>query len=286
MFRDISLERMNPLDYLRLTRPPNGLLMVTAVMVGHYVQSTRLPGPLEALLASATAYCLSSSSMVLNDIVDREIDSVSNPERPIASGRVSVRSAWFFAVILGALGLASAAALGPPLLFVAVIFYTLATVYNTYLKRRGLAGNIAVSATIAAPYIFGAVLADGRVGGLVSIFALMSFLAGLGREVVKGIPDVEGDALKGVKTLAVTRGPRVAARLGVFFVMLAIVLSPIPFLLNQVGLPYLVLVAVADAGFVYSSAKLLRDLPSSRRVKREYLLWMGIALAAFMLGAV
>ncbi len=286
MFRDVSLERMNPLDYLRLTRPPNGLLMVTAVMVGHYVQSTRLPGPPEALLASATAYCLTSSSMVLNDIVDREIDAVSNPERPIASGRVSLRSAWFFAVILGVLGLASAAALGPPLLLIAAIFYALATLYNTYLKRRGIAGNIAVSATIAAPYVFGAVLADGGVGGLVTIFALMSFLAGLGREVVKGIPDLEGDALMGVKTVAVTRGPRVAARLGVLFVMLAIVLSPIPFLLNQVGLPYLLLVAVADAGFIYSSAKILRDPTSSRRVKREYLLWMGIALAAFMLGAV
>jgi len=285
MLRGIPFKPLRMRDLLSITRPPNGVLMIVAVMVGYYVQSARLPNLTESFLASVTAYSLTSSSMILNDIVDRHIDAVSNPDRPIPSGRISVREAWVMAAFLGVVGLASAALQGAYTMIIAIGFYTLATLYNVYLKRRGLVGNMAVSASIAAPYIYGAVLAEGSVGLTVSVFALMSFLAGLGREIVKGIPDVEGDATKGIRTIAVTKGVKAAARVGALPILTAVVISPFPYLLGMVGLLYLPLVLVADAGFVYSTARLLSNPSTGLRVKKEYLLWMGIALIAFLSGS-
>ena len=43
------------------------------------------------LLSSAGLYL---GGMVLNDVFDARLDAVERPERPIPSGRVSIRSVW------------------------------------------------------------------------------------------------------------------------------------------------------------------------------------------------
>lgn len=285
MHRHEPLKSLKIRGFIEITRPPNGLMMVFAVYVGYFVQSGRIPTPLEGVFAAVTAYALTASSMVVNDIIDREIDAVNNPTRPIPSGIIKASEATPYSILLGLTGLASSAALGNSALTVAVIFYVLALSYNTYLKKRGLVGNAAVSATISAPYIYGAILAEGVVGIPVAIIALMSFLAGMGREVVKGISDVEGDRRRGVKTYAITRGKKAAARLGAGFVFAAIALSPLPVIIGAVSPLYIPPVAIADAGFTYSNIKLLQNPEVSRKTKKEYLVWMFIGLVGFLLGA-
>jgi len=272
--------------FLSLTRPPNGLMMALAVFVGYYVEAGRPPHPLEGVLAAITAYTLSASSMVINDVVDRDIDALNNPRRPIPSGVVTPREAQGFAVVLAAFGVSSSAFLGVLPLTAASLFYTLAISYNLFLKRRGVTGNIAVSGTIVAPYIYGALLASGGVGLNVSIISALSFLAGLGREIVKGIPDVEGDARRGVRTLAASHGEMAAALLGSVLIWIAVALSPLPLILGTMNLLYAPPIAIADAFFTYSNMKLLKNTKSARRVKDEYLAWMSIALVGFLLGSI
>ncbi len=285
MHRNEPLKSLRAKGFIEITRPPNGLMMVFAVYVGYFVQSGRIPAPFEAFLAAVTAYSLSASSMVVNDVIDREIDAVNNPRRPIPSGLVRVSEAVPLSIFLGLAGLMSSAILGLNTLAVAAIFYALALSYNTYLKRTGLVGNAAVSATISAPYIYGAILAEGTVGIPVAIISSMSFLAGMGREVIKGISDVEGDRSRGVKTYAITHGKKAAARLGAGLVFTAVALSPLPVAIGAMSPLYIPPVAIADAGFTYSSIKLLRNPEISRKTKTEYLFWMLIGLVGFLLGA-
>ncbi len=271
----------------RLTRPPNGAMMFLGVLAGHYVSSGRAPDAFQALLAFLTAYCLNGSSMVVNDLIDLDVDRVNAPERPLPSGEVSVRGAAAFAVVLGAVGLASSFALGYATFAIAVAFYAIALAYNIRLKPLGLPGNAAVSSTVAAPFLFGSAMAAGVPDAGAVTLALLAALSNLGREVVKGIADVEGDRLRNLRTVALTKGRRVAAVLGASFVMAAVLLSPLPYLLGVLGWAYVPLVMVADAGFVLSSISVIRD-PSptnARRVKNHYLLWMLVALLAFLLGS-
>ncbi|MEM0482057.1 MAG: geranylgeranylglycerol-phosphate geranylgeranyltransferase [Nitrososphaerota archaeon] len=285
MHRHEPLKSLRASGFIEITRPPNGLMMVFAVYVGYFVQSGKIPTPFEGFLAAVTAYALSASSMVVNDIIDRDVDAVNNPSRPIPSGRVKVSEAVPFSILLGLAGLVSSTVLGPAALVVAAIFYALALSYNTYLKKTGLVGNSAVSATISAPYIYGAILAEGTIEIPVAIIASMSFLAGMGREVVKGISDVEGDRSRGVKTYAITHGKNAAARLGAGLVFVAVALSPLPVAIGAMSPLYIPPVAIADAGFTYSNIKLLRDPEISRKTKTEYLVWMLIGLVGFLLGA-
>ncbi|MCS7137011.1 MAG: geranylgeranylglycerol-phosphate geranylgeranyltransferase [Candidatus Caldarchaeum sp.] len=277
---------MTAAAYVRLTRPPNSLMMFFAVVVGAVASNISSLSADKLLLALATAYGLTGSSMILNDYFDREVDAVNNPSRPIPSGAVSPSSALVFSFITAGVGLTAAALTNFPCLLLATASYIVATAYNWRLKKTGLVGNMAVSFTVVAPFLYGSVIV-GQTFGRVAWFAMLAFLANTGREVVKGMSDVAGDAKRDVRTVARVYGLDKAAYLGSGLYMAAVALSPLPYFLGLVNFAYMVVVAVADAGFVYSSIKLVLKptAEQGRRQKNLTLLWMFIALIAFLAGS-
>ncbi len=114
----------------------------------------------------------------------------------------------------------------------------------------------------------------------------MAFFSTVGREITKGIVDVEGDKLESVTTVAVLYGSGKAAFSAVIFYILAVVLSFFPRLLGEVSVWYLPFVAVADLGFIFSSTSLLHNYSreNARRVKNIARIWMVIGLFAFVAG--
>lgn len=271
---------------LSLMRPANGALMYLATVVGFFVSTRSLPHPITNLLLFATAFSLNSSSMIVNDLLDIEVDRVNAPWRPLPSGRVRRLEAIVSAALLGFVGLFSALILSYAAFAVASLAYLIAIVYNFRLKPLSLIGNAAVSVTVVAPFIFGSVVGAGEVVFSVQILGALAFLASMGREVIKGIPDVGGDVARNVRTVASLYGSRVAALLGASLFLTAVALSPLPYVTGSLGVEYLVTVTVADAGFVYESVAILRrhDGTNALRVKRRALMWMFIALISFMIG--
>ncbi|MEM4306533.1 MAG: hypothetical protein QXD61_11240, partial [Candidatus Caldarchaeum sp.] len=73
---------------------------------------------------------------------------------------------------------------------------------------------------------------------------------------------------------------------GAGFYIAAVMLSPLPYLLEVVNILYLLLVAVADAGFVYSSIRIIRNPEpgEAKKQKNLTLLWMLLALISFAVG--
>ena len=270
-----------------LTRPPNSILMYIAVIAGIILSDSKLLQADKLALAFITAYGLCGSSMGFNDYFDKEVDSINAPWRPIPSGAISELEAVIASSALGAVGMFSAALTSAPCLLVALIAFSAALIYNAQLKKSGLLGNVVVSLVVVAPFIYGAILSDGYVSPRLITFILPAFLSNLGREVIKGISDVEGDSLRGVKSVARIRGAHVAARLGAAFYISAVTLSPLPYLLRLVSWIYLPLVAAADLGFVYSAILILKnyDRKNALKVKKMTLAWMLLALIAFIAGS-
>ena len=126
----------------------------------------------------------------------------------------------------------------------------------------------------------------GSLRSLLFIFSILAFLANLGREVAKGIPDAQGDRHLGIMTVAVSYGPKKAAAVSGLLFLTAVGLSFLPPLLGTVSLLYYPGVVLADLGFVYSAYRLLLDQrpKSVRRIKRHVLVWMFLGLVGFLLG--
>ncbi len=280
------------LAFVKMVRFPNCIMMGVAVIVGEFIALGSSLLLIPSLLGFITAFTLTGGSMVLNDFFDKEVDAVNEPRRPIPSGVVKPREAVYFTGALAAVGLASAVATGiyvssPYVVALAVIALTLAFYYNAVGKRWGFAGNLMVSGTVAVPFIYGAFIVGVIPTLLLATFSLMAFLANTGREIIKGIADVEGDRVRKIQTLAIDQGSKVAAYCAAVFYGLAVVLSMIPPLLSSASLFYIPIVAVADIGFIYTAFSTVRNASAenARRMKKFSLLWMLIGLVAFIIGA-
>ena len=267
--------------------------MAFAVMIGAITLQKSVFPITPLLLGFVTAFTLNGASMVTNDYWDRSIDAINEPNRPIPSGQVSPGEALTYASILIVIGLVSAYLTNLACLFVATISIIISLTYNTRGKQMGLLGNFMVSACVAIPFIYGGLVYGGvdfsqRRFVLALSFALMAFLSNTGREITKGIADVEGDKTRNVRTLAISYSSRTAATVSVVFYLLAIVLSVFVWLFDWVSWWYLPPVILADAGFIWSSLTLLKDYSkeNAKKVKRRILVWMLIGLLAFIVGGI
>jgi 4-hydroxybenzoate polyprenyltransferase len=149
----------------------------------------------------------------------------------------------------------------------------------------GFLGNFMVSGCIAIPFIFGSLIINSfSINNL--FFASMAFLSNAGREVTKGIVDVSGDNLHKVRTVAVIWGEKKAAHVASILYLCAVILSIVPWALGLVSMWYPILVTITDIGFIVTSISLV-NIPSrenARKKKRLVLIWMILALLAFLMG--
>lgn len=274
--------------FVRIIRPINCTMMGLAVIVGGAISSGAIAINAQLLLGFLTGFFLAGVINVLNDIYDLELDRINRPERPLPSGELRARSAAIWASTLLVAGLASAALTSAICLIVASLASLLGAAYNKALKRTGLPGNIVVALIVAVPFIYGWLVAGGGERPLVWLFSFTAFCAILGREILKGMADIEGDAQKGVRTIAVVNGMRAASYAAVGLFAFAVLLSFLPPLMGLVSPLYLPFVIPTDIGFLLSSLRILSD-PSPRTAyveKKRALAWMTLALFAFMIGGV
>ena len=260
-----------------------GLGILVGVVLANRLRTTISPSSL--VLAFITGFTLTGSAMVINDYYDREIDAVNEPKRPLPSGEVKPGEALIYAVLLSLIGLATAYLTSIPSLGIALFSWFVMMVYSTWGKRVGFVGNLMVSTCIALPFIYGGVIVGNVSTSL--LFSALAFLSNTGREVTKGIVDVEGDKISGVKTVAASFGSDKAAYLASTFYLVAVLASIAPLFLNLVSIWYIPFVSVTDLGLVYGAITILRDhsRENSRRVKNQILYWMLFGLLAFAAGS-
>jgi len=271
---------------ISLIRPVNSVMIGFAVIVGVAVVEPSKILSLESMLGFFTGFFVSSYSMVINDVYDIEIDRINSPNRPIPSGTMSLMQANMFAAVLLLIGFASASFISLTNIAVAALFGLIAWGYSYWGKKRGLSGNMMVAASMAVPYVFGGVAIGKGSDVMLWSLALTSFLAGTGREVVKTISDVEGDKARDVRSIAITKGEKMASRIGALFFLAAVSTSLLPLMLGITGIVYAVLVLVTDAFFIYISAKIIRNysVEGAIKVKKLALGGMMLGLLAFLFG--
>ncbi len=271
--------------YLSIVRRPNCIMIGLAVVIGEAIALGGLPPLASSLSGFLTASLMMAGTMILNDIYDLSSDRVNNPTRPLVSEKIGLSEARILSVLFSAVSIVFAIILGLYTTLIALLALYLMIYYNTRGKRTGLLGNIVVSFNVALPFFYGGV-AVNNLRPLLFVFSTLAFLANLGREVAKGIPDAVGDRETGVRTIAVMHGPRTAARISAVLFVSAVVLSFTPLFLGTISLLYFPGVALADVGFIYSSARLLRsqDPRVVKTVKTQVLFWMLLGLVGFLLG--
>ncbi len=298
------------IDFIRIIRPLNGFMMGVAAIIGAFMVIGFFTDIVAMIAIFLTGFMLNGASMIVNDYVDRPIDLINRPNRPLVKGTIKPDEALIAIVVCIVIGILSAASLGMLPLIIAIVALAVSLIYNIQGKKLGLIGNIMVAFDTAIPFIFGGTAAwilSGFIGKYQLypdintiiyfynkawttpiLLAVLAFLSNVGREIVKGIADISGDRVMNIKTVAIVYGIKTASKAATSFILSAVVLSPLPYIFGLLNLSYLIVVMFADIVFIYYIIKLLRN-PSPENaytVKNGLLKAMLLSLIAFVIGRV
>ena len=270
--------------YFELMRAPNSIMVGFAVIVGIVVTSNDYLRIISytSLFGFLTGFFISSFSMVSNDLYDLKVDRINQPERPLPSGRVSTSNAKALCILFLTSGLLASLPLGAIDFLIASLFAFIGWYYNYSGKKLGLFGNSLVALSLAIPYIFGSFSIGIYSLNLGYLLAITSFFAGMGREVLKGIADVEGDKVRKVKTMAISQGIESAKKTSAALFVFAVLSSSFPIIFGLLGkalVTYIVLIAIPDAIFLVLAAKVL-----TLKAESDSLKYKSVALIGMMTG--
>jgi 4-hydroxybenzoate polyprenyltransferase len=170
------------------------------------------------------AFTMRSAGCVYNDIVDRDLDRRIERTRlrPLASGRVTVRSAWILIALLCVVGLVVLLQLDPSAALVAVISLVPVAAYP-FMKRV----TWWPQAWLGIVFSWGALVGWPAVTASLSWTAFLLWLGSIawvvGYDTLYAIQDIEDDALVGVKSSARRLGTKAPVGVAIFY-LLALIL--------------------------------------------------------------
>ncbi|WP_456475585.1 UbiA family prenyltransferase [Candidatus Pyrohabitans sp.] len=268
--------------YLEILRPANCAMAAFAVFLGATIASGSFSIYYVAL-ACVVAFLVCGAGNVINDFYDYEIDRINAPHRVLPRGALKRWVAKNYALLLFTLGTALALLISTAAFLLAAFNSALLYAYAWRIKRTGgLSKNLTVSYLVASPFLYGGIATSQPWATL--IFVALAALANTSREIVKDIADLRGD-LGECRTLPVRIGVEKSAYIAAAFLLAAVILSPLPYLMNILGILYLPLVGIADAVFLYSLLVLLKSGEAAKSA-RYIKVAMFIALLSFLAGAV
>ena len=229
--------------YLQLMRMKNVLLASITVPLGAQVATgdtwatEQLPEVISQILA---VIFFIGAGNTMNDLKDVEIDRDAHPDRPLASGSITLDNARRFVYVLWTLSV-TCVLIGAYFLHVdgkspvelIAIYATAVTLMTTYdhgptLKNTGLMGNVSISIMVGAVILYGASSVGNLWTPLVWWTAALVFFANLAREIIKDCQDMEAD--EGNRTtLPMTYGLVKSRMLAYVIVMAALVCLYIPY---------------------------------------------------------
>jgi 4-hydroxybenzoate polyprenyltransferase len=141
----------------------------------------KLLDPHAGVLALATfaVFCaLSGVVYLINDVADRERDRLhpTKRERPIAAGRLPVRTAVAAALVLLAAGLVGGLAIGAPVALVAGAYVVLFAAYSIWLKHIVIVDVLTVAAGFVLRAAAGALAIAVEISGWLFICTILAAL--------------------------------------------------------------------------------------------------------------
>ena len=195
-------------DLVVITRVPSCVAGGVSVLLGiHLATGGVLPDWWEDIVAAASMFFAVAAANAVNDVVDKSVDTLAKPWRPLPSGRLSVRAALLITCSLALTAILLTTPLGGEIVLWMAGLLMIATSYSLYFKSTVLLGNIVVALCASSPIVFGSAVVHNFTAP-VFVATGLAFVFMLSYETLKTIVDRNSDAAGGVRTFATKLGER------------------------------------------------------------------------------
>ena len=275
-------------DYYTLTKPRVVQLLVFTAIIGMLLATPGLV-PWDVLVFGSLGIGLAASSgAAVNHVLDHRLDErmQRTRNRPLPSGRVSDRDALGFAIGIGLLGLVILVlfvnALTAFLTFVSLIGY--AVIYTVYLKRATPQNIVIGGIAGAAPPVLGWTAVTNELNGYALLLCLIVFTWTPPHFWALAIARRADYERAEIPMLPVTHGEALTKSFVVYYTILLLLVSVLPYLTGMSGMLYLLGALALGGGFLYYAVKL--KLGGDARVAMQtfsYSISYLVALFSFLL---
>lgn len=247
-------------DYFSLCKPRVIALMLLTAWTGMYLAAENpIPWSLW-LYATVGIGLMCGSAATLNHIIDRRVDALMErtKHRPLASGKLSLRTAWFFALLQGIFGFLvlyfKVNPLTAILTLLAAVGYAL--VYSLYLKRA-TSQNIVIGGLAGAmPPLLGWTAVTGQLDPQSWLLVLIIFTWTPAHFWALCLHRYHEYQQAAIPMLPITHGIPFTKLNIVFYSLLTIACSLLPYAIGMSGQLYFVSVLLLDAGLIGYALKL------------------------------
>ncbi len=260
-------------EYLELTKPRIVALLVFCAVIGMFLAVPGLP-PWRALVFGTLGIWLAAASAAAyNHLVDQRIDKLMarTARRPLASGMLSPMQVFVFATVLGIASMLILAlwvnVLTAALTFAGLIGY--AVIYTAFLKRATPQNIVIGGVAGAIPPVLGWTAATGQLHAYAWLLCLIIFVWTPPHFWALAIFRREDYSRAKVPMLPVTHGVEYTRWHVLFYTVLLVLVTLLPYLTGMSGLLYLGGAVVLGAGFIYYAVRLLRP-PDERFAMRVF----------------
>jgi len=216
--------------HIVLTRPINFIITFFVVIVGAVISVKEEYFIYIILMAAFSASLTAAAGNVINDIYDKEPDKINHPDRPLATGIVSVKNAWAEYFILTFLAVLLSVFINQTAFTIVVLTSILLYLYSIRLKKIPLLGNITVAYLTGLAFVYGGVAVNNATDAFIP--AIFAFMINLIRELIKDIEDIEGDKKVGLTSFPIKFGTKAATILITSLTVVLIFITLYPFLNN------------------------------------------------------
>lgn len=276
-------------SYLELCKPKVVALIVFTAVVGMFLS---VPGmvPWQPLLCGTLGIGLAAASAAaINHFIDRRADAEMGRTkgRPMPKGDLNSRQVLGFAFALGVLSMAILIGfvnlLTAALTFLSLIGY--AIIYTVYLKHATPQNIVIGGAAGAAPPVLGWTAVTGQVDPYALLLFLIIFVWTPPHFWALAVARRDDYARANIPMLPVTHGVDFTRLHILFYSILLLLVTLLPFLTGMTGVLYLVVAIVLGVGFLYYAVRLRRTGSDAVALKafRYSILYLMVLFAALLI---
>lgn len=247
--------------YFDLCKPRVVALMLLTAIIGMLLASPPGQLPVFPLIFGTLGIGLSAAAAaVINHLADQDIDQLMGrtAHRPLPTGQINTRQAFYFALIMGVSGLA--------LLFIFINWLTAvltlftligyAGVYTYYLKYATPQNIVIGGLSGATPPLLGWTAVTNQIDTLPIILVLIIFMWTPPHFWALAIAKLNDYKKAKIPMLPVTHGVRYTKIMILLYVLLLTAVSLLPFVIGFSGIVYLIIAILLNAGFIFAAVKL------------------------------
>jgi heme o synthase len=271
-------------NYLELCKPNVVAEMLFTAFVGMLLAVPGLP-QLDKVTYGLLGIALSAASAAaINHLIDRRIDTVLNPRRPLPNQYLSPKEVLLFALVLGlssmVLLIVKVNLLAAALTFISLFGY--AIIYTVWLKRATPQNIVIGGAFGATPPLLGWVAITGEIHPHALLLVLIIFVWTPPHFWPLAIARQERYALVNIPMLPVTHGEDFTRLQILLYAVLLLVVTLLPYLTGMSELIYLVSATLLGLGFLYYAIQMRRYKDARTAIKT---FWFSIVYITLLFAA-